>query len=126
VCECGMQSGTPPTDVTSSIGVTFGGIRRNRHGVNQFVQRVRVRNTSQQTITAPIWLALGSNSNVRLLNDAGRTCVVEPRGLQYVVAKSSGSLTPNQFVDLLIGLTNPNPVPVKFVFRKVYAGSGQP
>lgn len=125
-CAFGMRTDSPPSNVTGSVGLSFGGIRRDRHGVDRFVQRVKLKNTSQQSIVAPIWLVLMPAGNVDLAQPTGITCLVDPRGSGYLKALSSGSLAPNQTIEISIPLTNPDSEPVTYLFRRVYAGLGKP
>ena len=97
LCECA-------TDVTGSIGITYGGVTLNPM-TRRYVQTVTLRNNSAVTIAGPVSLVLDKLSpNVMLYNATGNTALVLPANSPYINA--STALAPGQSVALQLQFTN--------------------
>ena len=114
LCECA-------TDVTGSIGITYGGVTLNPM-TRRYVQTVTLRNNTAATILGPISLVLDKLSpNVTLYNASGTTSLVLPANSPYMNANTN--LAPGQSVALQLQFTNPGNIVFSYDAR-VLAGPG--
>ena len=125
VCANYLGIGPLPVERTSQIAIDYGGLRRNWK-TGQFVGKVRVTNTSNPAIQAPIYLLVPpQKANVRLANATGHTCRIPKIHTPYVKLPVTGSLARNAFVDVELHFETPDLNPVRFT-GKVFAGPGDP
>lgn len=109
-------------DVTSAIGITFGGVTLNPM-TRRYVQTVTLRNNSAATIAGPISLVLDKLSpNVTLYNATGNTALVLPADSPYINANIV-NLAAGQSVALQLQFTNPGNIVFSYDAR-VLAGPG--
>jgi hypothetical protein len=114
LCDCAV-------DVTSSVGITYGGVTVNPM-TRRYVQTVTLRNNSASTIAGPLSLVLDKlSSNVTLYNASGSTALVLPANSLYMNATTN--LAPGQSVALQLQFTNPGNIVFSYEAR-VLAGSG--
>ena len=112
---------TCATDVTSAIGISYGGVMMNPI-TRRYVQTVTLKNNSAATITGPISLVLDNLSpNVTLYNASGTTNLVTPAGSPYINANVN--LAPGVSVTVQLQFTNPGNIVFDYVPR-VLAGTG--
>src|SRR5262245_22672008 len=115
LCQCAAE-------VTSSIGITYGGVTLNPM-TRRYVQSVTLRNNSAATIVGPISLVLDKlSSNVSLYNASGITALVLPAGSPYVNANVV-NLAAGQSVVIQLQFTNPGNMVFSYDAR-VLAGPG--
>src|SRR5262245_21207477 len=115
LCQCAAE-------VTSSIGITYGGVTLNPM-TRRYVQSVTLRNNSAATIVGPISLVLDKlSSNVSLYNASGITALVLPAGSPYVNANVV-NLAAGQSVVIQLQFTNPGNIVFSYDAR-VLAGPG--
>jgi len=117
----GFEACSCAEDVTSSIGLTYGGLTINPV-TRRYVQTVTLKNTSSTTIDGPLSLVLDQlTANVTLYNPTGSTTLVLPAGRPYITVDAT--LSPGQIVSVQLQFTNPGNVGVTYQAR-VLAGSG--
>lgn len=108
-------------DVSSSIGITYGGVTLNPT-TRRYVQTVTLRNNSSASIAGPISLVLDNlSADVTLFNASGNTDLMLPAGSPYVNA--STNLAAGQSVAIQLQFTNPGNVAFSYDAR-VLAGPG--
>jgi len=108
-------------DVTSSIGLTYGGFTINPV-TRRYVQTVTLKNNSSTTIAGPLSLVLEQlPANVTLYNASGLTTQILPGGRPYL--NVDANLSPGQSVSMQVQFTNPGNVAVIYQAR-VLAGPG--
>ena len=108
-------------DVTSSIGLTYGGFTINPI-TRRYVQTVTLKNTSSTTIAGPVSLVFDQlTANVALYNPSGTTSLILPAGSPYL--NVDAILSPGQSVSVQLQFTNPGNVSVTYQAR-VLAGPG--
>jgi len=113
-CEC-------PVDVTSSLGITYGGVTLNPM-TRRYVQTVTLKNNSAVTVVGPISLVLDKLSpNVTVYNSSGTTALVLPAGSPYMNANTN--LAPGQSVALQLQFINTGNIVFSYDAR-VLAGPG--
>jgi Divergent InlB B-repeat domain len=113
-CDCA-------SDVSSSIGITFGGVTVNPV-TRRYVQTVTLTNNSTFTITGPISLVLDKlTANVTLSNASGTTVLMLPAGSPYISA--STNLAAGQSIAVQLQFTNPSNIVFSYEPR-VLAGPG--
>jgi hypothetical protein len=109
------------TDVTGSIGLTFGGFTLNPI-TKRYVQTVTMKNNSTATITGPISLVLDNlSSNATLFNKTGDTVLMLPAGSPYI--DSAATLAPGQSTSVTMQFTAPINTAITYDTR-VLAGPG--
>jgi hypothetical protein len=110
-----------PSDVTSVVGVTYGGVTLNP-ATRKYVQTVTLTNNSAATIAGPISLVLDKlTTGVTLSNASGSTLLMLPAGNPYINANTI--LAPGQGVAIQLQFSNPGNVVFSYEPR-VLAGAG--
>jgi hypothetical protein len=108
-------------DVTSSIGLAYGGFTLNPM-TRRYVQTVTLKNNSSAPIAGPVSLVLDQlTANVALYNPSGTTSLILPAGSPYL--NVDAILSPGQSVSVQLQFTNPGNVAVTYQAR-VLAGPG--
>jgi len=129
-CELGVLSAATPTERTSQIAFDYGGVRRN-WAKGEFVGKIKVTNTSNPAISAPVYLVLVlSAPNVSLVNASGYAC--QPlrtgsppvqMGTPYILLPVIGSLARNASVEVQVHFKCSEFDPPNMTGR-VFAGPG--
>jgi len=121
-CPLGLLDPATPSDVSSSVGVSFGGFRLNR-ATGRFVGTATVTNNSTSMILGPMSLVLQFQGSVQLANAAGATCGTTPVGILFVNVTSS-NLNGGASASATLDLANPNNDAIQASLTKVLAGPG--
>lgn len=127
-CHLHMLSTTLPTDVIAQVSVALSGVRLHRT-TGLFVGRVRVTNTSESTLAAPLTLIPNErgplySGNVRLVEEDGTTCRLYPQGARYInLPVGPGGLAPGASVEIIVKFENANLEEIKIAPR-VFSGPG--
>src|SRR5262245_33171969 len=125
-CTLGMMPGSPPQDVTSSVTAALKGVRLDRK-TNRFVGRLRVKNTSGHTLSAPMIATLLLKGGATLAASDGVTsCLVPPWGTPYVSLPVGSGLGAGQDVEVKVSFTNPDAVSIEVQSVHVLSGAGTP
>lgn len=114
-----------PEDVTSSCVIQRSGFRYYR-AAGQFLQAVKVRNTSSEPLGAPVSLVLSNLSmEVGLANATGHTVYIQPGGTAYIdiPVGTDEVLSPGETVTLTLQFDNPLRTGIMYA-PKVFAGPG--
>jgi hypothetical protein len=122
-CEFGMLPSGPPNNVTSQVAISLRGFRKDRR-TGQYVGRVRITNTSQQTIGAPIIFVFRPPANIDAVAPAGLTCAIDPSGSPYVTVSAGSSLGPGQHMDVTLRFDNLDGDPIALSSQQVFSGPG--
>ena len=122
-CEFGMLPGGPPNDASSQVTISLRGFRKDRR-TGQYVGRVRITNTSQTTIAAPIIFVFRPPANIDAVGPAGLTCLIDPSGAPYVTVPAGSGLGPGQHSDVLLRFDNPDGEAIVLSNQRVFSGPG--
>ena len=122
-CMYGMLPSPEPIIVDDRVQVTLRGFRRVR-GTKEFVGRVRLTNTSSETLAVPLAVALGPPLEMKVLNPVGFTCYIQPGGIPYLRFPATSPLTQGQSTEVVVRLLNPNLERVRMDFIRTFADSG--
>ena len=124
-CDAGVLPPTPPADMQGQVAVASSGLRRDRHAPDEYVGKVRVKNTSAATIPAPLILVAVIHSDANLLGADGETCNIRPAGHPFINLVVSGGLSPGATVERTLRFANAGDGKLN-VSYKVVAGAGTP
>jgi hypothetical protein len=123
-CALGILEAARPTDVSSRVKVSIGGVRLNRT-TGRYVAPATIQNTSATGIGSPISLVLLTLAGgLELFNRDGATCGTEPIGRPFInVPVPVSGLAPGAQASVNMEFDNPDRVPVALT-TKVLAGPG--
>jgi hypothetical protein len=122
-CALGLFAAGTATIVDDQVHVTVGGFRRQR-GTTTFTGRIRITNTSPQTIPGPLAVALNPSEEVRIVSPTGFTCAVQPGGTPYIRFPSTSGLAPNATTEVTVKVLNPSLTRVSFAHIRVFVDTG--
>jgi hypothetical protein len=123
-CALGVLEPERPTDVSSRVKVSVGGVRLNRT-TGRYVAPATIQNTSATGIGGPISLVLMTlGAGLELFNRDGATCGTEPVGRPFInVPVAAKGLAPGAQATVNMEFDNPDRLPVALT-TKVLAGVG--
>jgi len=122
-CALGIFNAGTATIVDDRVHVTVGGFRRQR-GTTTFAGRIRITNTSNQTIPGPLAVALNPSEEVRVVSPTGFTCAVQPGGTPYIRLPSTAALAPSATTEVVVKVLNPSLTRVRFAHIRVFVDTG--
>jgi hypothetical protein len=105
-CALGMLDVEAPQIVDAQVRIDLRGFRRERKTA-LYVGKVRVTNTSTESVPSPLAVALEFVGGVRLSAPDGHTCAVQPGGIPFVRLRDTGALAPGQSIETVIRVENP-------------------
>lgn len=122
-CELGLAPLSAATDVTGSLSVESSVLRREKTGIVDV--KVRIINNSEEMISGPLTLVIGSDVGAFLANPDGATCTARPAGRPYVTIPAPRGLAPWNSVGAVLRFKNPPSGPIDLKAR-VFSGSAAP
>jgi hypothetical protein len=112
-CDIDIVSGPGPVEVTDIVDVQLSGLRRVP-STGQYVGTARLTNNGTHTVASPLSLVLYIRPpDVELLNADGKTCRIEPVGMDYIDFVVIGGLAPAQSVSREVRFYNPRLEPIE-------------
>jgi hypothetical protein len=119
-----IVSTTCALDVSSQVTVKRGGFTYDS-STQIFLQTVTITNSSNTTITPPLYLVLKSlSSNANLANASGTTNCTS-QGNSYLVVPTTGSLAAGQSVSIQLQFADPTKGSITYS-TQMLSGSGSP
>jgi hypothetical protein len=104
--------------ITTAPAVTRSGLVFDRR-IGKFTQQITIQNTSLNTLTGPIHVALDNLSpNATLFNATGMTSTALPAGSPYItVVLNGGTLAPGATASVVLQFTNPTMAAITYATR---------
>jgi hypothetical protein len=107
-CDMSLTYNDPPTDVTSRVNIHSSGFRRVQ-GTDNYVATMRITNTSETMIPAPMTLLPRiKGMAVELLGESGFACRIRYGGAFLDLPVGASGLAPEAFVEVILRVNNPN------------------